>query len=199
VTLSRGRLHYVTAGDGPTSILLHGWPGFWFDYRHVLPAAASVTRGVALDFFGFGASETVSADPVEAADEEALARDVLELLDVLGLERAVIVGHDIGSAVAAAVARLAPARVRGLALMNPTHPYIGAKRFTSAFEREAWYQHFHLLPLAERLIDGDRERVEQYLAHFYGHWAGLRRIEPNECREVVDAYARPGAYASSIA
>ena len=197
VRLSRGRMHYVSIGTGPGVVLLHGWPGFWFDYRHVLPRVASRVRAVAPDFFGFG--ESMIDDGVAgAAGEQAHAADVVELLDALGLDRAVLVGQDIGSAVAPAVARLAPERVRGLVLLNPTHPYIGDKRNTPDQQREAWYQHFHLLPLAKQMIDGDRRLVELYLSHFYEHWAGRKKIEPAELASVVEAYARPGSFAASI-
>jgi pimeloyl-ACP methyl ester carboxylesterase len=195
--LSRGRLHFRTAGNGNPVVLLHGWPGFSFDYRLVLPAAAEHGLVIAPDFFGFGDSDPLS-DPL-AADEDAFAQDVLGLLDFLGLERAVLVGYDIGSAVAPAAARLAPQRVTGLVLLNPTHPYIGAKRYTPAAQREAWYQHFHLLPLAGQLIDGDRGRVELYLAHFYTHWAGEARVAPQDLAAIVDVYTRPGAFTSSLA
>jgi pimeloyl-ACP methyl ester carboxylesterase len=192
-------MHYVTVGKGSGIVLLHGWPGFWFDYRHVLPQLEGLGRAVAPDFFGFGDSETIRGDPVAAAGEESLAGDVLELIDALALDRVVVVGHDIGSAVAPALARLAPERIRGLVLLNPTHPHIGDKRDTPEAQREAWYQHFHLLPLAEHLIDGDRRRVELYLSHFYEHWAGRRRIARWELATFVDGYARPGAFASSLA
>jgi pimeloyl-ACP methyl ester carboxylesterase len=197
VRLSRGEMHYVSVGTGPGVVLLHGWPGFWFDYRHVLPLVSPHVRAVAPDFFGFGESVAEDGD-VEAAGQETLAADVVELLDALGLERAVLVGHDIGSAVAPAVARRAPERVRGLVLLNPTHPYIGERRNTPDQQREAWYQHFHLLPLAAQMIDGDRRLVRLYLSHFYEHWAGRKKIEPAELESVVETYARPGAFAASI-
>jgi pimeloyl-ACP methyl ester carboxylesterase len=196
--LSGGGMHYVTAGRGTGIVLLHGWPGLWFDYRHVLPQAARLGRCIAPDFYGFGDSAAPTGEPVEAADEEAFAKNIIELLDAIEVGEAVIVGHDIGSAVGPAIARLAPRRVQGLVLLNPTHPYIGDKRYTPDAQREAWYQSFHLLPLAEQLIDGQRRRVELYLAHFYEHWAGQNRISPYELQFVVDAYARPGAFASSI-
>ncbi len=197
-TLRRGRMHFVSAGDGTGIILLHGWPGLWFDYRHVLPRAAQIGRCIAPDFYGFGDSDKPSGDPVDAADERFLATDMLELLDSVGIDDAVVVGHDIGSAVGPAVARLAPERVRGLVLLNPTHPHIGAKRYTPEAQRESWYQSFHLLPLAERLIDGNRRCVELYLTHFYEHWAGFEPISPEELEFVIDAFARPDAFASSI-
>jgi pimeloyl-ACP methyl ester carboxylesterase len=195
---SRGKMHYVTAGAGACIVLLHGWPGFWFDYRHVLPSAGRIGRCIAPDFFGFGTSDPLSGDPVNAADEAAFAGDIVELLETVGADDAIIVGHDVGSAVGAAVARLVPERVRGLVLLNPTHPHIGDKRYAPEALREAWYQHFHLLALSERLLDGDRRCVELYLGHFYEHWAGHDRITPEELDVVIEVYARPGAFASSI-
>lgn len=192
-------MHYVSVGAGSGIILLHGWPGFWFDYRHVLPQLKPLGHVVAPDFFGFGDSETIPGDAVSVASEASFAADVLELLDALTFDRIVVVGHDIGSAVAAALARLAPDRVRGLVLLNPTHQHIGAKRYSPEAQREAWYQHFHLLPLAEHLIDGDRRSVALYLSHFYEHWAGRRRIEPGELATFVEVYGRRGAFASSLA
>jgi pimeloyl-ACP methyl ester carboxylesterase len=197
---SRGRLHYVTAGSsGQAVVLLHGWPGFWFDYRDVLSTLAEHARAVAPDFFGFGASSALEGDPVEVADEVAYAGDILELIDHIGFDQVLLVGYDIGSAVAARVARLAPLRVRGLVLLNPTHPYIGDKRYAPAAQREAWYQHFHVLPLAEQLLDGDRLRLEHYLGYFYSHWAGEGRTRADDFSLIVDTFARPGAFASSIA
>jgi pimeloyl-ACP methyl ester carboxylesterase len=192
-------MYYKFGGSGAGIVLLHGWPGFSFDYRHVLPSAATLGSVVAPDFFGFGNSDIPTGAAVDVADEQAFASDVVELLDWVGFDRAILVGHDIGSAVAPAVARLAPERVRGLVLLNPTHPYIGDKRNAPAAQREAWYQHFHLLPLAERLLDGHRDRVAIYLQHFYTHWAGARQIEPEELEQVIDVYTRPGAFAASIA
>jgi pimeloyl-ACP methyl ester carboxylesterase len=186
--LSRGRMHYVTVGGGTCIVLLHGWPGFWFDYRHVLPGARRIGRCVAPDFFGFGTSDLLSGDPVDAADEAAFARDIVELLEAVGADDAIIVGHDVGSAVGPAVARLVPERVRGLVLLNPTHPHIGDKRYAPEAVREAWYQQFHLLPLSERLLDGDRRCVELYLGHFYEHWAGHDRITPEELDAVIEVY-----------
>jgi pimeloyl-ACP methyl ester carboxylesterase len=198
VSLTNGRMHFVATGAGIGIVLLHGWPGLWFDYRRVLPLAAQLGRCIAPDFLGFGDSDAPSGEPVAAADEESFARDIVELLDAVGIDDAVVVGHDIGSAVGPAVERLSAGRVRGLVLLNPTHPYIGDKRYTPDAQREAWYQAFHLLPLAEQMLDGKREQVDVYLTHFYDHWAGRDRITSDEFQVFVEAYARPGAFESSI-
>ena len=198
--LRRGRMHYVSAGSGPSVVvLLHGWPGFWFDYRDVIAGAARIGQVIAPDFLGFGESSALPGDDPAAADELEFARDIHELLSHLRAGKVVLVGHDIGSAVGPALARLAPDLVAGVVLLNPTHPHIGQRRFTREAQREAWYQHFHVLPLAAELIDGDAARVETYLAHFYQHWAGEQRISPDDFDAVVRIYARPGAFASSLA
>lgn len=107
--------------------------------------------------------------------------------------------HCLDEGAGPAIARLAPERVRGLVLLNPSNPNAGSLRDRPALLRERWYQQFHLLPLAGHLIDGDRRQVARYLGHFYERWAGVERIEPADLARVVDVYARPGAFRSSIA
>jgi pimeloyl-ACP methyl ester carboxylesterase len=72
--LSRGRMHYVSAGAGSGIVLLHGRPGFWFDYRHVLPRVAGLGQAVAPDFFGFGEPDAIRRDPVVSAGEATRPR-----------------------------------------------------------------------------------------------------------------------------
>lgn len=194
-------LHYVRWGDGvPQALLLHGWPGFWYDWRRVLPRLAAFTAVIAPDLRGFGASAKPDW-PVQAAySADAQARNVLALLDHLGVERIVLVGYDIGSRVAQALARLAPERVRALVLAAPVYPGFGARPLEPAAQRERWYQHFHQLPQADALIGHDRETVRLYLAHFYDHWLGDKQtLRPAEFEEIVSAYAQTGAARGSIA
>ena len=87
VDLPRGKMHLVAVGDGPAVVMLHGWPGFWYDYRRVLPVAGRLSRCVAPDFFGFGQSERIPGDPADVADEVAFAHDIISLLDALELEK----------------------------------------------------------------------------------------------------------------
>jgi pimeloyl-ACP methyl ester carboxylesterase len=196
--LGRGRMHYVEAGMGTPIVLLHGWPGYWFDYRSVIAGAAALGHAIAPDFLGFGESSPVPTDDPAGADESAYAQDIRGLLAALRVRRAIFVGQDIGSAVAPAVARAAPELVAGLVLLNPTHPLIGDRRYTQEAQREAWYQHFHVLPLAAQLIDGDVDRIRSYLSHFYRQWAGERTITTADLETVVQTYAQAGAFAASL-
>src|SRR5918992_1592516 len=57
------RLHYVRRGHGEPVVLLHGWPGFWYDWRHVIVPLAEEADVMALDFRGFGDSDKPEGDP----------------------------------------------------------------------------------------------------------------------------------------
>ena len=198
VVLRRGRMHYLSAGAGTPVVALHGWPGYSADWRAVLLLASTFARVVAPDFFGFGDSDRLSDPATEAGGEESLAADVIDLLDALAMERVILAGYDVGSAVAPAVARLAPGRVTGLLLLNATHPLIGDKQRSPHMIAESWYQHFHLLRLAPRLLDGNVDALRLYLGHFYNHWGGERKLTASQLEKVVEVYARPGAFTASL-
>jgi pimeloyl-ACP methyl ester carboxylesterase len=71
---------------------------------------------------------------------------------------------------------------------------------TAEAQREFWYQPFHRLELAGQLIDGDREAVRAYLAHFWSHWSGPGFELPEaDLDRLVEHYAPPGAFTASIA
>jgi len=194
------RIHYVRRGHGAPILLLHGWPGFWYDWRRVIPALAVDADVIAPDFRGFGASDKPDLPPAEAYTPHVLAADMRALLDHLGIESVVVAGYDIGATIAQTLARTAPTRVRALALFNPPYPGIGPRRFEPAVQAEAWYQHLHALPWADRLIGHDHDTVRLYLAHFYDHWMGrTEALRPEEFTAIVDTYAQPGAVRGSIA
>src|SRR5204863_1305946 len=86
------------------------------------------------------------------------------------------------------------------ALFNPMYPGVGSRRFEPAAQAELWYQHFHALPMAERIVSYSPDTVEWYLGHFYDRWAGHKEaIRPAELAAIVRFYSRPGAFRSSIA
>src|SRR5687768_17642386 len=93
--LSDVRLHYVEAGEGPLVILLHGFPEFWYSWRHQIPALVDAGfRVVAPDLRGYGRSDKPRG--AKAYTVEALAGDVDQLIAHLGETQAVVVGHDLG-------------------------------------------------------------------------------------------------------
>ncbi len=108
--------------EGPLVLLAHGWPESWYSWRHQLTAlAAAGYRAVAPDMRGYG--DTDAPPNVEDDDIEHLAADMVGLIDALGEERAVIVGHDWGALVAWNSVLLHPDRFSGLVTMSV--PYGG--------------------------------------------------------------------------
>jgi pimeloyl-ACP methyl ester carboxylesterase len=193
------RLHYVRRGRGEPVVLLHGWPGFWYDWRHVVFPLAEEADVIALDFRGFGDSDKPEGDPKELYAPEHLAADVLSLLDHLGIERFVVAGHDTGAVITQVLARQVPERVRALALFNTPHTAIADKPKEPAAQRESWYHHFHALPWSHKLVGYNRDTTELYLCHFYDHWVGNKEsVRPNEFEAIVDTFARPGAMRASF-
>ena len=194
-------LHYVRRGQGSSTVLLlHGWPGFWYDWRRVIPRLAQLTSVIAMDFRGFGGSAKPDWPPLVAYSADAQARNVLALLDQLQLEKVILAGYDIGSRVAQTVAQIAPQRVQGLALAAPVYPGYGTRPLEPAAQKERWYQHFHTIPQADHLIGHDRETVRLYLSYFYDHWVGNKQaLRPKEFAAIVDTYAQSEAVRGSIA
>jgi pimeloyl-ACP methyl ester carboxylesterase len=194
------RLHFVRQGTGPSVLLLHGWPGFWYDWRRVIPAL--VAKGfevVAPDLRGFGDSEKPDLPPREAYSSEAQSASVQSCVEALNLQQMTVVGYDVGSRVAQTLARSVPKRIRGLVLCNPSYPGIGDRRLEYAAQSQFWYQHFHNTSVADAVIGHNRETVRAYLSHFYHHWVGRKdALRKTEFEAIVDTYAREGAVRGSL-
>jgi pimeloyl-ACP methyl ester carboxylesterase len=177
-------------------VLLHGWPGWRGDYRDVVPLLSDHADVVVPDLRGFGESDRHERDPVDAYSAAAQAAGILGLIHELGLERPVLVGYDVGSRIARAIATGYPEAIRALVLSPPLQG-AGERILRSD---EFWYQPFHRLGLAEELIDGNADAVRAYLGHFWEHWSAPGwTLAPERFDEIVALYSRPGAFTSSIA
>jgi pimeloyl-ACP methyl ester carboxylesterase len=111
------RFHYLTDGAGPLVLLLHGFPQFSYEYRHLVPALARAGyRAVAPDMRGFGATSR----PLRIEDYalQTLGDDIAALVDALGESKAHVLGHEWGGTVAAEVALSHPDKVDRLILVN---------------------------------------------------------------------------------
>ena len=117
VTTNGVDLHVVEEGTGPPIILCHGFPELSYSWRHQLPAlAAAGYRVLAPDQRGYGRSSKPAA--IEDYDILHLTGDMLGLLDDIGEEKAIFVGHDWGSMVVWQLSLLAPERVAGVVGMS---------------------------------------------------------------------------------
>jgi pimeloyl-ACP methyl ester carboxylesterase len=110
-------MHIAEQGDGPLVVLCHGFPELWYSWRHQLTALGDAGyHAVAPDQRGYGRTDRPEA--VEAYDIVHLTADLTGLLDALGEQRAVFVGHDWGAMLVWQLALLAPERVAGLVAMS---------------------------------------------------------------------------------
>jgi epoxide hydrolase 4 len=114
------KLHYVTQGEGPLLLFLHGFPEFWYSWRHQIPEFAKDYHVVALDLRGYNNSDKPH-DPGSYTLEE-LVLDIEGVVQGLGYERCFLVGHDWGGAVAWGFAYTYPEMVEKLAILNMPHP-----------------------------------------------------------------------------
>jgi pimeloyl-ACP methyl ester carboxylesterase len=110
------RLHCVRSGDqgGNPVLFLHGWPDSWFSFSRVLSSLSSTLNTVVFDQRGFGESDK----PESGYAIGDFAADAIALLDVLGIQRATLVGHSFGSFVARRAALSHSDRVNGLVLIG---------------------------------------------------------------------------------
>ena len=112
--LSRGPITYADAGEGPVVLALHGLPGSHRDFRWLASALDGHVRFVRPDLPGWGETPARTGSSRSVAGRAAVA---LELLDALGIDRAIVLGHSMGGPVALRIAAQHPDRARALALL----------------------------------------------------------------------------------
>jgi soluble epoxide hydrolase/lipid-phosphate phosphatase len=147
VQLSTGiSMHVAEAGSGPAVVMCHGFPELWYSWRHQIPALAEAGfRAIAPDMRGYGGTD--APDAIEDYTLEAICADMAALLDALGEETAVFVGHDWGGAVVWNMAQHHPDRVRAVAGINtpasqraPMNPLDAMKMDPGRFDYQLYFQ-----------------------------------------------------------
>lgn len=156
-----------------------------------MPSLADFANLVVMDLRGFGLSDKPeSPEKYTFAD---YAADIAAVLDEAGMTKAVLCGFDVGSSTAAFFARTNRERVSKLILLNPSYPGLGRKRLEEKYAPENWYQFFHLLDLAEKLVGYNRETTKIYLTHFYRHWSYMQEaFSEQDIEEYVEIFYRYG-------
>jgi pimeloyl-ACP methyl ester carboxylesterase len=148
------RLHYVEIGQGMPVLLLHGFPEFWYSWRHQLePLAEAGFRAIALDLRGYNDSDCPLG--VAAYRMSALVGDIARFIQHACGGSAYLVGHDWGGVLAWRVAALHGALVRKLAIINAPHPAAyreALKRIPSQWFRSAYVLLFQIPWLAETIL-----------------------------------------------
>ncbi|MEZ5156694.1 MAG: alpha/beta hydrolase [Solirubrobacterales bacterium] len=195
------RMHVAAAGrrDAEPVVLLHGWPQHWYAWRRLIGPLAEHYRVICPDLRGFGWSEA----PPGTYRKSELAADVLGLLDVLGLERVRLGGHDWGGFAGFLLCLDAPERISHFAAAGISHPWVqrepGARAALKTLRRLA-YMALIASPVAGRQVvrrlpgftravfrassfDPDRTWSEAELESFVSQWA-----EPDRAAASVALY-----------
>lgn len=183
--IDRVKLHYLTAGDGAPLILLHGYAETSRMWRPIMPMLAERFTVIAPDLPGIGDS----AIPASGLDMKTSAVRIHGLARSLGVEKARVVGHDIGLMVAYAYAAQFPAETEKLAVMDAFLPGVG--QWEAIYNNPGlWHFRFNG-PTPEALVRG-RERT--YFEHFWNDFAAdkKRSIPVADRKAYAEAYARPG-------
>lgn len=157
------KLHYVEGGTGAPLICLPGWPQTWYSYRSVAIELSKIYRIIIVDIRGMGNSEK----PVSGFDKKTMAKDIMELIKALHLEKVNIIGHDIGGMVAMSLAFNHPQYIEKLIIADGMHPNEGMMQmplmpapgtFTEKMDANmpyAWWMSFkEVKGLPEQILKG---------------------------------------------
>lgn len=168
-------IHYLEAGEGPALVLIHGLGASTFTFRRILPDLARRFRVVALDLKGFGFSERPDGDYALSTQAE-LVRQVMDQLDI---DRASVLGHSMGGAVAMRLALACPERVERLILASSASDVeLGRRTWGAAIIGR-------MLPIAAPFTLHNRRFREFSLKSGY--------YDPGRCTEdVIEGYMLPG-------
>ena len=178
-------IQYLSAGHGPAIVLLHGYAETSRMWRPLIPRLAATFTVVAPDLPGIGGSGI----PTDGLDMARAGARMHALVKGLGIDKAIVVGHDIGLMVAYAYAAQFPAEVEKLVLMDAFLP--GVEGWEPIYNNPAiWHFRFNG-PTPEALVRG-RERT--YFEHYWNDFAADKtRSIPEAARQAYTAaYARPG-------
>jgi len=191
------RLHWVEAGSGPLVVLLHGFPEFWYSWRHQIAALSRAGfRVVAPDLRGYNESDKPAG--VRHYRLSVLVDDVAGLIRRAGESRAAVVGHDWGGLIAWQVAMRRPEVVAKLAVLNAPHP--------AAMQRElrwpmqwlrSWYILFFQLPWLPEwyLRSRDYAFLDQALLRPPARPGAFSAEDVAEYKRALD---RPGALTATL-
>ena len=191
------RMHYVTMGNGPLIVFLHGFPEFWYSWRHQIPFFSKHFKVVVPDMRGYG--ETERPTKIDEYRIEKLVTDIVELIHSLGQETATIVGHDWGGAIAWSIAMMASGIVEKLIIMDAPHPAVFQKNAFRNYEQmqKSWYMFFFLLQnVPESMLSRNNFELLKYVFEI-----SIKRKEKFTQRDIegyVSSWSKEGGITGGI-
>ena len=178
-------LHVAEAGAGEPVLMLHGWPGHWYSWRHVVPQLSQSYRLLMPDLRGFGWSDA----PGSGYDPRTFATDMLALLDALELDRVRLVGHDWGGFTAFLLGVQHPERFTRIVAFNSPHLWAPFSWRVVASLWRTWYVLALASPLGPTLVTSS-----SFLPWFLG-LGGRRHVFSVDDAEIYAARLRQPARA----
>lgn len=191
------RLHLVSQGDGPLMLFLHGFPEFWYSWRHQIPEFAQDNKVVALDLRGYNDSDKPT--DIEAYRLSELVNDVQGVIKGLGYDDCVLVGHDWGGAIAWSFAYAHSKMVNKLIVMNCPHPALFQEALKNNFGQilKSWYIGLFQLPiLPELILQADDYRA--IASVFTDHATQKNAFSPKDIETFKNAAAKRGVLTAMI-
>jgi len=193
------RLHYAAMGpeDGPLVVLLHGFPEFWYSWRHQMgPLADAGYRVVAPDMRGYNISEKPAG--VAAYRTPKLTGDVAALIRHLGRESAVVGGHDWGAVVAWLFAQEYPELLVKLVIMNVPHPVAFRSRFFQGWQfLKSWYVFAFQVPWMVEIV----AKITGFYTFrhiFRNDPVNPMAFSEEDIRRYMEALRQPGALTAAV-
>lgn len=181
---------YLEEGEGPLVLMFHGFPDTPDTWDHLRPAVAAAGYRVVTPYLrGYAPSEIPKRD----TDGRTQAEDVLALIDALGEERAIIIGHDWGASAVYGACALGPEKVEKLVAVGIPHPLAIVPT-----PRILWgVRHFlvHRLPGAvERFARDDYAEIEV----LFRRWSPTWSFGPEDVEPVREAFRQPGCLDAAL-
>jgi pimeloyl-ACP methyl ester carboxylesterase len=196
ITTNGIQLHYVTQGEGPLMLMLHGFPEFWYSWRHQIPEFAKDFKVVALDLRGYNESDKPANQSAYVMDQ--FIKDVEGVVKGLGYTQCVLVGHDWGGAIAWNVAYNSPQLVERLIILNLPHPakFAEGLRTPQQLLRSSYIFFFQLPALPEWLLQlSDYQAIE---TAFTGMAVDQSAFSKADLQAYKQAAAKPGALTAML-
>lgn len=195
VTTNQIRLHCVSQGEGELVVLLHGFPEFWYSWRHQIPTLAQHFRVVVPDLRGYNDSDK----PSSGYDLDTLAADIQGLVQALGYKSAHVVGHDWGGVIAWHFAQRFPQSLNRLAILNAPHPHRFLQELASNVDqlRRSWYVlAFQVPTLPEWLIQQNLQTLLKTLLQEHAVRKGAFTTKDTEIYQA--ALEKPGVLTAAL-
>jgi pimeloyl-ACP methyl ester carboxylesterase len=181
------RVHCAVAGEGPPLVLLHGWPQHWWSWRRVIGPLSQRFRVICPDIRGMGWTDA----PRSGYHLRTLTRDLLGLLDVLGLERVRLVGHDWGFLIGYSACFTQPERFERFVPMGGVTPWAGIGAPPLLYLRP-WHIAVLASPLGPRLVHAvSRNRLHA--------WRKRGRFSDEETEVYMARLRRPDGAVATLA